>query len=93
MTEHRIIISEDAYSDLAAIFINITEFYSKRSALSLRADLLSAIRKIAEMPTIARIGRVKNTREFVMKKYIIVFRQDENGIIVLAIKHSRQQYP
>ena len=57
--------------------------------------IYAAERILADNPTIGRPGRVAGTREWVVKgaPYLIGYSQIDQDLIILAILHSKQQWP
>lgn len=76
---------------------NILNYISDRnpSAALRLADLFEqAAEKIADHPYMHRSGRVTDTREaIVTPNYILIYRVVADRIEILAVKHTRQQYP
>ena len=75
----------------------ILDYISDRSptaALRL-ADLFEqAAERLADHPYMHRHGRVADTREaIVTPNYILIYRVTVDRIEILAVKHTRQQYP
>lgn len=49
---------------------------------------------LAEHPYMHRAGRVADTREAVVTpNYVLIYRVGAHAIEILAVKHTRQQYP
>ncbi|MEA3388585.1 type II toxin-antitoxin system RelE/ParE family toxin [Sphingobium sp. CCH11-B1] len=76
---------------------NILDYISDRNAsAALRlADLFEqAAEKLTDHPYMHRPGRVADTREaIVTPNYLLIYRVTEDRIEILAVKHTRQQYP
>ncbi|EQB06515.1 hypothetical protein L288_10930 [Sphingobium quisquiliarum P25] len=50
--------------------------------------------RLADPPYVNRAGRVPDTREAIITpNYMLVYRVGTEVIEILAIKHTRQQYP
>ena len=65
------------------------------AAQSVAHKIYKATELIKEQPEIGRQGRVKNTREWVVKNtsYLLVYRYQNETIFLLAIIHSKQDWP
>ncbi|MDV5822011.1 type II toxin-antitoxin system RelE/ParE family toxin [Sphingobium naphthae] len=75
----------------------IIDYISDRNpAAALRhADLFAHVaERLADHPEMYRPGRVPDTREaIVTPNYILIYRVALDRIEILAVKHTRQQYP
>jgi toxin ParE1/3/4 len=75
----------------------IIEFIAERNpvaAAKLASQLIDDADRLSFMPSIYRHGRVAGTHELVSHpNYIIVFRTTLAAVEILAVLHSRQQYP
>lgn len=68
----------------------------RNPAAALRhADLFAHVaERLADHPHIYRTGRVPDTREaIVTPNYILIYRVGAHAVEILAVKHTRQQYP
>lgn len=75
----------------------IIEFIAERNETA-AADLLDDIERAASQlpqhPYLYRPGRVAGTREIVAHpNYVVVYRIQPHVIEIIAVLHSRQQYP
>ena len=85
--------SEEATTDLVEI-IDYIEQRNVAAAQGLHAAILQSAENLPFMPYLFRLGRVAGTREHVVHpNYILVYQVDNDGIVILRILHSRQQYP
>jgi len=83
----------DAEEDLNNILTYIAE-RSPSGAANLLEDIERSIYGISQNPYLYRRGRVSGTREIVAHpNYIIVYQETLDAIEIVAILHSRQQYP
>jgi len=83
----------DAEEDLNNILTYIAE-RSPSGAANLLEDIERSIYGISQNPYLYRRGRVSGTREIVAHpNYIIVYQETLDAIGIVAILHSRQQYP
>lgn len=59
------------------------------------ADLFEhTAERLAGYPYMYRVGRVPDTREaLITPNYILIYRVGTDVIEILAVKHTRQQYP
>jgi toxin ParE1/3/4 len=57
--------------------------------------IYSAERTLGGSPMIGRPGRVAGTREWIVKgvPYLIGYREKDNELVILALLHSKQQWP
>lgn len=85
--------SHSALADLDEIARFIGQ-HDKGAALTLQQRIEQSVLPAAEYPLIFRAGRVPGTREIVAHpNYIVVYRPLPNRIRVVAVLHSKQQYP
>ena len=64
------------------------------AALRLAELLEYAAERLADHPYMHRAGRAPDTREaIVTPNYMLVYRVGIEAIEILAVKHTRQQYP
>lgn len=83
----------EAQADLAEILEYIAE-RNPQSALDLYGDIERVVSQLPQHPYLYRLGRVSGTRELVAHpNYIVVYRVGATAIEIVAILHSRQQYP
>jgi toxin ParE1/3/4 len=57
--------------------------------------LLAAVDRLAELPNLARPGRVSGTRELVVPgtRYVIPYRVRSERLEIIAVFHGRQRWP
>jgi toxin ParE1/3/4 len=57
--------------------------------------LLAAVDRLAELPNLARPGRVSDTRELVVPgtRYVIPYRVRGERLGIIAVFHGRQRWP
>jgi len=78
---------------LAAIVSYVAE-RDPQAARRLKARLESAPLPLSEHPYLYPVGRVPGTRELVAHpNYLIVYRVTAERVEVVAVVHTRQQYP
>jgi len=81
----------------ASNLATILEFIAKRNetaASHLLDDIERATSQLLQHPYLYRPGRLAGTREIVVHpNYIGVYRVCPNVIEIIAVLHSRQQYP
>jgi plasmid stabilization system protein ParE len=83
----------EAQEDLTAILTYIAQ-RNQPAALQLYSDIDNAISQLPHHPHLYRPGRVSGTRELVAHpNYVVVYRLAATAIEILAVLHSRQQYP
>jgi len=75
----------------------IIEYIAERNdvaALELQEDIERAASQLPQHPYLYRPGRVAGTREIVVHpNYMIVYRIRPTVIEIVAVLHTRQQYP
>ena len=75
----------------------IVDFIADRNpaAAARLAELLEhATERLTDHPYMHRTGRLPDTREAIITpNYILVYRIGAEAIEILAVKHTRQQYP
>lgn len=82
-----------ARNDLATIIEYIAE-RNDIAALALQEDIERATSQLPQHPYLYRPGRVAGTREIVVHpNYLVVYRIQPAVIEIVAVLHSRQQYP
>jgi toxin ParE1/3/4 len=82
-----------ARNDLATIIEYIAE-RNDVAALELQEDIERAASQLPQHPYLYRLGRVAGTREIVVHpNYLVVYRIQPALIEIVAVLHSRQQYP
>ena len=82
-----------ALDDLGAIISYVAE-RNPDAARRLRGLIEAAVLPLARHPLLFRPGRVAGTRELVAHpNYIVVYRVTEAAVEIVAVVHSRQNYP
>lgn len=82
-----------AEADREAIFDYIAQD-NPSAALSLNADFDSKAEQAAQRPRLYKAGRVRGTREIVVRpNYVMIYRIDDDGITILRVLHAAQQWP
>ncbi len=85
--------SEDARNDVREAIAYIAE-RNTRAAERLGAAIEAYAERLPDHPFMHRLGRVPGTREAVIHpNYILVYRVTERAVEILALNHSRQEYP
>jgi toxin ParE1/3/4 len=78
-------------------FTTILEYFSERSpqsALELCDDIERMVSELPQHPYLYRLGRLPGTRELVFHpNYLVVYRVSDTSVDIVAVLHSRQQYP
>ncbi|AMM18819.1 addiction module antitoxin (plasmid) [Burkholderia sp. PAMC 28687] len=84
---------DQASADLEDILFYIAD-RNLSAAESLNEAIEQATSQLPQHPHLYRLGRVNGTREIVVHpNYIVVYRVTSTTIEILAVMHSRQQYP
>lgn len=82
-----------ARNNLATILEYIAE-RNNAAASALQDDIERATAQLPQHPYLYRRGRVTGTRELVVHShYLVVYRVRATAIEVVAVLHTRQQYP
>jgi addiction module RelE/StbE family toxin len=57
--------------------------------------ILTAVRRLAEMPNMGRPGRVDGTRElvFVGTPYVVAYAVIRDRLHIIAVQHGAQEWP
>ena len=55
--------------------------------------VLDAAGGLAEMPAVGRPGRVPDTRELLVSKYVIAYRVRDGQVEILRVLHQAQRWP
>jgi addiction module RelE/StbE family toxin len=88
-----VIWSDDATAD----FLHILDYIAERNVAAadrIQALVQHAVDRLPDHPYMHRPGRVPGTREAIVHpNYILVYRVGADAIDILAILHTRQQYP
>ena len=78
-------------------FSEIIQFIGERdpqAARRLKERLEAAVLPLSEHPYLYRSGREPGTRELVAHpNYVIVYRVTHEQVEIIAVMHSRQEYP
>lgn len=63
-------------------------------ALRLDEDIEGKAHQAAKTPTLYRVGRMKGTREAVVRpNFILVYHVEPDAVVVLRVLHATQQWP
>lgn len=82
-----------ARADRDAIFDYIARD-SAGAALKLDEDFQQKAAAAAQRPTLYRPGRMRDTREVVVRSnYVMIYRIEDEGIEILRVLHVAQQWP
>ncbi|MEA3542939.1 MAG: type II toxin-antitoxin system RelE/ParE family toxin [Pseudomonadota bacterium] len=84
---------DEALDDLESI-IDFIEVQSPSAAERIGQAIRHSAAQLPYHPYMHRTGRVPSTREaLVTPNYLIIYRVALDAIEILAVKHTRQQYP
>lgn len=83
---------EEALDDLEGI-IDFIEMHNPSAAARLGGAIRNTAERLPDHPYMYRTGRVPGTREaLITPNYILVYRVTD-AIEIMAVLHTRQQYP
>lgn len=64
------------------------------AARKLDAEFVTKAEAAAQRPKLYRAGRMRGTREVVVRpNYVMVYRIEDDAIVVLRVLHAAQQWP
>jgi len=65
------------------------------AAVRVYERILDAVRNLADMPNMGRLGRVEDTRELVVPStpYIVAYTVLDNQVMIIAVQHGAQKWP
>lgn len=82
-----------AVADLLALLDYISDD-NPDAAQALKNEIDAKTIRLLENPQLYRSGRVKGTREMVVRQnYIVIYAEDPRAVIVLRVLHAAQQWP
>ena len=81
-----------AFDDLEHLYLYIAEDNPDAAAHEVQ-KVLDAVEKLAEMPDLGRAGRVPDTRELLISKYIVAYRVRDGRVEILRVLHQAQRWP
>jgi toxin ParE1/3/4 len=85
---------EDAIADLQALRAYIAQD-NPRAASRVARQIREAVGRLRDQPAMGRLGRVPNTREWVVPgtPYVLAYRVDETMLTVLRVLHGAMRWP
>ncbi|PIT68528.1 type II toxin-antitoxin system RelE/ParE family toxin [Bartonella tribocorum] len=64
------------------------------AALKFDQLLSEKVEKLVKLPTLGRLGRVVNTREFIVHpNYIMIYDISDGVVRILRVLHTKQKFP
>ncbi len=64
------------------------------AALELDAEFEAHADRVCETPTLYKPGRMKGTREIVVRpNYVMVYQVEAETVVILRVLHATQQWP
>ena len=82
-----------AIADLLAI-VDYISYDNPDAALALMDEIQGKVAQLAAHPKRCRPGRVKGTRELVVRpNYIVVYAETTSAVTVLRVLHAAQMWP
>jgi toxin ParE1/3/4 len=84
---------QTARADLLAIVDYISDD-NPDAAQRLKDDIETKVANLPEHPKLYRAGRVRGTREMVVRSnYVVVYAEDARAVTILRVLHAAQQWP
>ncbi len=84
---------EAARADLLAIVDYVSED-SPDAAQRLKDEIDEKASRLLEHPKLYRPGRVRGTREMVVRSnYVVIYSEDKRAVTILRVLRVRQQWP
>jgi toxin ParE1/3/4 len=84
-------LSGRADRDLSKIFLYTIETFGLKQARRYLSDLQHTLEQLPYHPKLgARIEELPDVRRLVRKSHVIFYRHDEDGILILSVKHTRR---
>lgn len=60
----------------------------------MRDLILQKVQLLPANPRAYRVGRIPGTREMVVHpNYLVIYREDADGVIILRVLHAAQRWP
>jgi addiction module RelE/StbE family toxin len=82
-----------ARADLRAIVDYISDD-NPDAAQALKDEIETKASRLPEHPRLYREGRVKGTREMVVRpSYLVIYAEDQGRVTILRVLHAAQQWP
>mgnify|MGYP005867511687 CR=1 FL=1 len=89
----RLIWSDEALDDVREIIDYIAQ-RNVQAALRLEHAMHDCAERLTSHPQMYRSGRAPGTREAVVHpNYLIIYRVEEQEVVIANVVHARQQYP
>ena len=64
------------------------------AAQALKDEIQTKAAQLAAHPKLYKPGRMKGTREMVIRpNYIVIYRENKTGITILRVLHAARQWP
>ena len=85
--------SAKARADIRAIIEYISD-ENPVATQALKDEIESKVSTLAEHPKLFKPGRLKGTREMVVRpNYVVVYREGSHSVTVLRVLHAAQHWP
>ena len=82
-----------ARADLLEIIAYIADD-NPGAAQALKDDIEAQANALRDHPKLYKPGRLKGTREMVVRpNYVVVYRESKTEIVILRVLHAAQQWP
>ena len=89
----RILWTEGAVANLAAVEAHIEAVHTSRTALKEVRKIIAQVERLARFLHSGRPGRAPGTRELVIAPYVVAYRVEEDSLQILRVLHGRQRWP
>jgi plasmid stabilization system protein ParE len=84
----KVVFSEQALDDLAAI--RADDRFTAAQAKAMAQKIIAQCLMLDEFPLLGYAGRQPETREIIVKPFVVVYEITPSGIAVINIWHGRQ---
>jgi toxin ParE1/3/4 len=72
--------------------VKFVELKNQAAALAVNALLRQGVLALADFPERGRLGQIDDTRELILKSYVVVYRLRQSNVEVLRIFHGSEDW-
>lgn len=91
-TVRQVIWSPDSVADLRQLRDYISA-RNPRAASGVVAEIVAAVNRLAELPSMGRPGRMPGSREWVVAPYVVIYGVSTDIVEVIRVIHGARQWP